>query len=213
MCGAGGFDYAPAAMTPPKVIELFFDIGSPYSYLAATQIEAVAANAEADLRLRPFLLGGVFKSTGNTMPAALPQRGRYMLKDLERCAARYGVPFKMSRRFPLNTLLTQRALCAVAASDPDKLAPFMHALFRGYWVEDRDVSSTDEIAAIAAAVGLDGAAVLKAAGEDAAKTLLRANTDEAVARGAFGAPTIFVGDEMFWGNDRLSFVEETARRG
>jgi len=197
-----------------KTVELFFDIGSPYSYLAATQIEAVAAGTGARVRWRPFLLGAVFKATGNEMPARVAAKARWMLDDLARWAARYGVPFKMASRFPLNTLRTERALTAAARLNGEEaIGPFALTLFRGYWVEDKDVSSDEEIRAAAKAVGLDPDAVVAAIDSPEIKDALRATTDEAVRRGAFGAPTIFVGDAMFWGNDRLDLVEDELRRG
>ncbi len=199
-------------MTERKTVELFFDIGSPYSYLAATQIEAVAAGTGARVRWRPFLLGAVFKATGNEMPARVAAKARWMLDDIARWAKRYGVPFKMSTRFPLNTLRTERALAAAARiAGEEVVGPFALTLFRAYWVDDKDVSSDDEIRAAATAVRLDADAVIAATDAQETKDLLRANTDEAVRRGAFGAPTIFVGDAMFWGNDRLDLVEDELR--
>ena len=200
-------------MTNRKTVELFFDIGSPYSYLAATQIEAVAAGTGALVRWRPFLLGAVLKATGNEMPARVAAKARWMLDDLSRWAARYGVPWKMPSRFPLNTLRTQRALAAaVRLNGEEAVGPFALVLFRAYWAEDKDVSSDAEIRAAAAAVGLDPDAVIEAIDAQEVKDALRATTDEAVRRGAFGAPTVFVGDAMFWGNDRLDLVEDELRR-
>jgi 2-hydroxychromene-2-carboxylate isomerase len=200
-------------MAQERVIEFFFDIGSPYSYLAATQMEALAARARTPVRWRPFLLGAVFKATGNTMPAAVPNKARWMLEDLQRWAERYGVPFRMSTLFPLNTLRTQRALVAAARIHGEAaVPPFALALYRAYWVQDRDVSADAEIAACAAEAHLDAASVLAAIDAPETKEALRAATDEAVARGAFGAPAIFVGDALFWGNDRLVLVEDHLAR-
>lgn len=189
------------------VIEFFFDVGSPYSYLAATQVGAVAERTGAELRWRPFLLGGVFKETGNDMPARVAAKAKYMLGDLQRWAEAYGVPFRFPSRFPLNTIKAQRALTTVARSQPEKLPGFALALFRAYWVDDRDVSQVEEVRSVAEASGLDGAAVMEAADGQEAKDLLRSWTGEAVERGAFGAPSIFVGDELYWGNDRLDILE------
>src|SRR5262245_42568223 len=117
-----------------KRVEFFFDIGSPYSYLAATQMDGLAKQTGAEVRWRPFLLGGVFKSAGNTMPAAVPNKGRYMLHDLVRWARHYDVPFKMSTRFPQNSLRAMRA-CTYAA-EQGRSRELALALFRAYWVED-----------------------------------------------------------------------------
>lgn len=203
--------YAPARMSDEPVIEFFFDVGSPYSYLAATQVDAVGERAGAEVRWRPFLLGGVFKESGNDMPARVAAKARWMLADLGRWAEAYGVPFRFASRFPLNTLQAQRALTAAAQRWPESLRPFALSLFRAYWVDDRDVSRPDEIGAAAEGAGLDGDAVLAAAQEQEVKDLLRSWTSEAVERGAFGAPTFFVGEEMYWGNDRLDLMERNLR--
>jgi len=195
-------------MTTPAAIEFFFDVGSPYSYLAAVEVGALSARTGVPVRFRPFLLGAVFKASGNDMPARVAAKARFMLDDLSRWAAIYGVPFRMSSRFPLNTLRTQRALMAAALTAGEQAVPaFALALFRAYWVEDRDVSADAEIAAVAGTVGLDGAAIVAGIDAQPTKDALRAATDEAVTRGAFGAPTMFYGDAMFWGNDRLLLLE------
>lgn len=196
-------------MTDARRIELFFDIGSPYSYLAVTQLPALAERTGAEIEWKPFLLGGVFKAIDSQPPATIEAKARFMLADLERWSKRYGVPLKFPSRFPLNTLKTQRALVAVQRlGQGDRVPDFALALFRAYWAEDRDVSDEGEIVRIANDVGLDGEAVRAAMGEQETKDRLRELTEEAVSRGAFGAPTMFVGDQMFWGNDRLDFVEQ-----
>lgn len=184
-------------------VEFFFDVASPYSYLAATRIEAIAADCGARLVWRPFLLGGVFKLTGNRPPAALVPRGRYMLADLHRWASFYGVPFAMPASFPPNTLLAMRALIALP---PERLPAAAHALFHAYWVDGRDLSDPRVLAAAT------GAEAVARASDPAVKQALIAAVQEAVDRGAFGAPTFFVdGDQMFFGNDRLPFVEQALR--
>ncbi len=196
-----------------REIELFFDIGSSYSYLAATQIEAVAARVGATVRWRPFLLGAVFKATGNDLPARIPAKLRWMLSDMGLWSTHYGIPFRIPSRFPLITLRTQRALAAAERScGPQSLRPFALALFEAYWVKDLDVTTDAVISDAAAAAGLDGAAIVAAIDAPETKDLLRATTDEAVKRGAFGAPAMFVGDILFWGNDRLGLLESTLRR-
>src|SRR5262245_48651520 len=140
-----------------RVIDFFYDIGSPYSYLAATQVDAVGARHGVPVRWRPFLLGAVFKATGNVMPASIAAKARWMLDDLQRWAAHYGVPFRMSSHFPLNTLRTQRALTAAALADPTSVRPLALSLYRAAWVDDRNTGVDDEIARAATAAGLDGA--------------------------------------------------------
>lgn len=192
-------------------IELFFDIGSPYSYLAFTQLARLRATG-ARVRLRPFLLGGVFKEAGNDMPARVPNKARWMLGDLHRWAKRYGVPFRMNSRFPVNTLAAQRALVAAEKiHGPEVMEKLAAELYRAMWADDRDVNSGDEIAACANAAGADAGKLAAAVGEPAIKEALKDATSEAVKRGAFGAPTFFVGDAMFWGNDRIELIEEHLR--
>lgn len=194
-----------------KTLEFFFDLSSPYSYLAATQVEAVCERTGARLQWKPMVLGAVFKAVSNTMPAAVVPKAQYMLKDLARWAAHYGVPFRMSSRFPVNSLKAMRLI--VAAEPSEKNAALALALFRAVWVDDRDVTSQDELRAIAGEVGLDGSALLAAVETQEVKDKLRGYTDQAIARGVFGAPALIVGSELFWGNDRLHFVEDALRSG
>jgi 2-hydroxychromene-2-carboxylate isomerase len=188
-------------------LEFFYDFTSPYRYLASTQVEAVAARAGAAVRWRPFLLGGVFKATGNRAPLETPAKGRHMLVDLQRWARRLGVPLRFPGTFPIPTVLALR--CALAAEAHGRLVPFSQAVFRAAWADGQDVSSPEVLAGLADAVGLDGAALVAAA--PGFKEALVRNTAEAVERGAFGAPTFFVGQDLFVGNDRLDFVEAALR--
>lgn len=192
-----------------KTLEFFYDFVSPYSYLASTRVEALARRTGAALRWRPFLLGGVLKATGNTAPAEIPAKYRYVKVDVGRWGQRLGVPIALPPTHPFPTVLAMR--CALAAEARGALVPFTHAAFRAAWVDGRDLTSPEVLAAVAASVGLDGAALVAAAPEQ--RAALVAQTDEAVRRGAFGAPTFFVGEEMFVGNDRLDFVEEALRAG
>lgn len=191
-----------------QTLEFFFDIGSPYSYLAATQVGAMADRTGVSMRWRPFLLGGVFKGSGNEMPARVAAKARWMLDDLRGWSRLYGVPFQMASRFPLNTLRTERALCAAMLRAGDAAVPaYALALFQAYWVDDRDVSADAELSALANAAGLDGAAIVAGIDAQPSKDALRANTEEAVARGAFGAPTFYYRDAMYFGHDRLPLIE------
>jgi len=194
-------------------IDFYFDIGSPYAYMAATQLEGVAQRTGMAVRWKPFLLGAVFKAVGNTMPAQIQAKARWMFSDLTMWSEHYGVPFKLSSRFPLNTLKTQRALVAAQRIAGDAaVAPFARALFHAYWVDDLDVSEPAVIEELAGKAGLDGAAIAAALDAPETKDALRALTEEAVARGAFGAPALFVGGQLFWGNDRLPLLEAHVRR-
>ena len=198
---------------PDRVIEFFFDIGSSYSYLAATQLQGLSTRTGVPVRWRPFLLGGVFKATGNDMPARIPAKAKWMLGDMRLWSRHYGIPFEMPSRFPLNTLRTQRALAAAERlAGANALPAFALALFRAYWAEDQDVTSDPVIAVAARAASLAADAIVAAIDAPETKDLLRATTDEAVRRGAFGAPAMFVGETLFWGNDRIPLLEQFLAR-
>lgn len=195
-------------MTTPREIELFFDIGSSYSYLAFTQIDAIEKRTGWTVRARPFLLGGVFKATGNEMPARVAAKAKYMVRDMERWSEEYGIAFSIPASFPSITVSTQRALVAAdRLFGQAVLRKLARGLFDAYWTEGRDVADKAVIGEIANKLGLDGAAIVTGIDAQETKDRLRADTEEAVARGAFGAPSFFVGDEMFFGNDRIAHLE------
>ena len=187
-------------------VEYFFDYVSPFAYLADTQLPALFARTKAEVVYRPFFLGGVMQASKNSPPITVPNKGRYMFTDIQRWAKRYGVPANPNPHFPVNTLNAMRA--AVAAVDQPNFADFHRAMFRGVWVDGQNLADEAVLKSTIDAAGLDGAALLARSKDQAVKDTLRKNSEEAVERGAFGAPTFFVGDEMFWGNDRLDFLEE-----
>ena len=189
-------------------LDFFFDLSSPYSYLAATQLPALAERTGATIRWRPMMLFAVFGATGNKMPAETPAKAQWMLGDLHRWSAHYGVPFRFATRFPINAMSAMRLV--LVGERHGRAEVVAREAFRRIWVEDRDVTQPDELADIATAAGLppDAASAIT---EPAIKDALKANTDEAIRRGVFGAPAMFVGDALFWGNDRLPFVEEALR--
>jgi 2-hydroxychromene-2-carboxylate isomerase len=191
----------------PARVEFFFDYGSPFSYLADALLPQLSARTGARFEHRPMLLGAVFKATGNRSPMQEPveAKRRYGGLALRRTAARVGAPFRSNPHFPINTMLLMRT--AVAAQRAGCFEPFHRAIYPAFWAEARNLGDPDLIAAVADAAGLDGKALVAAAGDDAVKAELRATTEEAVRRGAFGAPTFFLGDEMFFGVDHLPFLE------
>ncbi len=211
--GGGDPGSASSRETPSvaKIVDFFFDLSSPYSHLASTQLDALGARTGAEVRWRPVVLGAVFKAASNTMPAQSPPKAKYMLADLQRWAARYGVPFRFSSRFPVNAIKAHRMIIAASMTDPGAAPRLGRALFDALWVQDRDLTSDEELRAIADGLGLPGASLLAATETQAVKDALRANTDAAIALGVFGAPAFVVGDQLFWGNDRLDFVEAALR--
>ncbi len=193
-----------------KRVEFFFDLSSPYSYLASTQIGAIAKKHGAEIAWRPFVLHAVFQATGNTMPARVEAKARWMFRDLNLWAEHYGVPFQMSSRFPFNAIKAMRLI--VAAGREGRAAEATAAAFAAAWATDRDLADENALRAIARAAGLDEARALAAIENPEIKDELRRNGEEAIARGAFGAPAMFVGDQLFWGNDRLHFVEAALQK-
>ena len=190
-----------------KTVEFFYDFGSPTVYLAATQLPDIAASVGATIDWRPMLLGGVFKSTGNQSPVVVPAKAAYMNNDLKRFAKRYGVPFRFNPHFPINTLALMRG--AVAYQDDVVVSStYRDAIFMAIWVEARNLNEPDVIGQVLSDAGLDPAELMNRIGQQTVKDRLIANTEEAVNRGVFGAPTFFVGEQMFFGQDRLDFVAE-----
>jgi len=194
-----------------KIVEFFYDFGSPTVYLAATQLPRIAGSVGATIDWRPMLLGGVFKSTGNQSPVVVPAKAAYMHDDLERFAKRYGVPFRFNPHFPINTLALMRGAVAYQA-DAVVSSTYREAIFTAIWVEARNLNEPDVIGQVLGDAGLDPAELMNSIGEQTVKDQLIANTEEAVNRGVFGAPTFFVGEQMFFGQDRLDFVAEAISR-
>ena len=188
-----------------KSVEFFFDVGSPTVYLAATQLPKIAERYGATVLWRPFLLGGVFKATGNVSPATVPAKSRYMGDDLERFARRYEVPFLFNPFFPVNTLALMRG--AVAYQQQGRLDQYIEAILSAMWVTGKNMNEPTIVAEVLDTIGIGAQEFLVAIAAQDVKDKLKSNTEEAVERGAFGAPTFFVGDEMFFGQDRLDFVE------
>ena len=188
-----------------KSVEFFFDVGSPTVYLAATQLSKIAGRHGATVLWRPFLLGGVFKATGNVSPATVPAKSRYMGDDLERFARRYEIPFLFNPFFPVNTLALMRG--AVAYQQQGRLDQYIEAIFSAMWVTGKNMNEPTIVAEVLDTIGIGAQEFLVAIAAQDVKDKLKSNTEEAVERGAFGAPTFFVGDEMFFGQDRLDFVE------
>lgn len=191
-----------------KTLEFFFDLGSPATYLAYTQLPALCASTGTQLIYKPMLLGGVFKATGNASPITVPAKGRYMFDDLARYARRYNVPLTLNPHFPINTLLLMRAVTGIQLRQPERFDDFVDCLFRALWVDGRHLGDPTVVAAVLTEHGFSPEEVLTLANDEAVKTALKDNTEQAVQRGVFGAPSLFVGNQLFFGQDRLDFVRE-----
>ena len=189
-----------------KHIDFYFDLSSPYSYLAATQLEAIANRHGATIAWKPLVLAAVFKAQGNVMPAVCVPKAQYMVKDLARWAEHYGVPFQMSSRFPLPTIRGMRLI--IAAESSGRSGELAKSLFTGMWERDLDISSDAVLRTLVSECGLSADELMAATETSAVKDKLRAYTDEAISRGVFGAPAMMVDGELFWGNDRLHFLEQ-----
>jgi 2-hydroxychromene-2-carboxylate isomerase len=189
-----------------RFVEFFFDYGSPFSYLADTQLPGIAARVGASITHRPMLLGAVLKATGNSSPMAVPAKARHMGRELERWARRYGVPFRPNP-FPFlrNTLRLMRG--AVASRRLGVFERYHPAVFAASWTDTLDLGDDEVFRSVLRRAGVDADELLRAIDEQSTKDELRRATEIAVERGVFGAPTFFVDDEMFWGNDRLDWVE------
>ncbi|CAG2147392.1 2-hydroxychromene-2-carboxylate isomerase [Cupriavidus numazuensis] len=191
-----------------KMVEFYFDVGSPASYLAWTQLPALCAQAGAQLVYKPMLLGGVFQATGNASPGAVPAKGRYVSHDLARFARRYGVPLAQNPHFPIITLMLMRAATAVQLREPERFDHFLSTVFQAIWVDSLNLNDMGLTAQTLARGGFDAGQIEAWVSDPEIKAALKATTDEALQRGVFGAPTMFVGQEMFFGQDRLDFVRE-----
>jgi 2-hydroxychromene-2-carboxylate isomerase len=195
-----------------KSVEYFFDFGSPTSYLAWTQLPKIAAETGAEIVWRPMLLGGVFKATGNASPVTVPAKGRWMNADIARWARRYGVPFRFNPHFPVNTLTLMRGAAGLQMRQPADFMRYVDLIHRAMWESPVNLGDPAVLAETLTAAGFDAEAFTALVADPEVKARLAANTDEAVARGAFGAPTFFVGEAMFFGQDRLDFVREALAR-
>ncbi len=191
-------------------VDFYYDYGSPTAYLAWTQLPGICAEYGARLNYRPVLLGGVFKATENTTPVSIKPKGAWMFSDIARFAERYGVPFTKNPHFIINTLAIMRG--AAWALEDGCIEPYNKAMYEATWVHGRDTSDPNEIAAIMTESDLDGAAMAEAIQTPEVKKKLIDLTNEAVERGAFGAPTMFVNGEMHFGQDRLDWVREALRK-
>jgi 2-hydroxychromene-2-carboxylate isomerase len=197
------------------MIEFFFDCSSPWTYLAFHNIQPMATQLNVEIVWRPILVGGVFNSVNPSVYAArdnpVPAKAAYMRKDLEDWARSAGLSIVFPPRvFPVNSVKAMRGCLLLEPNG--KLVPFARAVFEAYWSEDEDISQDAVLARICNSIEVDSRALLDGIGEPRIKDKLRANTEELIRRGGFGSPTIFVGTDMYFGNDRLTLVRDAVQR-
>ncbi len=194
-------------------IDFYFDLASPYGYLAHFGIDGMAAKHGRSVVWRPYLIGAVFKVEGSQPLTGFKLKGPYAVRDMARSARLLGVPLQFPPGFPYGTVPAARAYYWLFDSKPDVAKAFAKAFYRAYFGEGRDVSPAEATADVAASVGVDRAALLDALQQPAVKDRLRIETDAAMARGVFGSPYFIVDGEPFWGADRLEQVDLWLQRG
>ncbi len=197
-----------AARTPDRQVDFYFDFSSPYSYLAAEAVDAVAARHGHTVNWIPIMLGVIFKSTGSgPLTEQHHWRASYAVMDFKRSADMAGLPFAFPSRFPQAGHNAARVLLGLQKTAPHKAKPFALAVFRNLFVHDGDIQQADNLAAIGRTLDLDEAALLASIQDPAVKSQLVANNEAATRRQVFGAPTFFVASEQFWGHDRMAHLE------
>ena len=197
------------------MLEFFFDCSSPWTYLAFHNIQILATELKEPIHWRPVLVGGIFNSVNPSVYATrenpVPAKQAYMVKDLQDWAREAGLKIIMPPRiFPVNSVKAMRGCLWLAPQG--KLPAFAQAVFEAYWAREEDISQDAVLLAICQQLGIDGAAFLAGISLPAIKEQLKTNTEEIIARGGFGSPTMFVGDDMYFGNDRLSQVKQAVLR-
>ena len=195
------------------MIDFYFDVSSPWTYLAFRNLQPMAAELNVSINWRPVLVGGIFNTVNQRMYASREDstspRNRYVLKDLQDCARQAGLTIMFPPKvFPVNSVKAMRGCIWLAQDEGFKqhLLAFIEATFAAYFTHQQDISQDRELASICSDIGIDADAFAAGISQPDIKETLKANTDEAIARGAFGVPSFFVGDDMYFGNDRLDFL-------
>ncbi|HEX8986725.1 MAG TPA: 2-hydroxychromene-2-carboxylate isomerase [Rhodocyclaceae bacterium] len=194
-------------------IEFWFDFTSPYSYLMSEKIDDLAARFGRKVKWKPVLLGAIFKITGSQPLLNVPLKGEYSARDFLRSARFLGIPYRQPDTFPLAMLAPSRAYYWLHERDCGMARKFAHAVFRGYFVDNRNVADPAVTVELAVAAGADGAALAAALGTQEVKDRLKQECDASIARGMFGAPYVVIDGEPFWGADRLPQIEKWLETG
>ncbi|WP_180007987.1 MULTISPECIES: 2-hydroxychromene-2-carboxylate isomerase [unclassified Acinetobacter] len=191
-----------------KVIEFYFDVGSPYSYIGFHRIQHIAEQYQAEIIWKPMLLGGVFKATGNSSPMAVPAKARYSMIDLQRWAKLWQIPVQMNPYFPINTLQLMRLITAVQLFQSEEFLKVLTGIFNAMFGQPRNLNDLTTFMQLMQELGLGAEQVKQWLDDEKVKSELKVVTEEAIERGVFGAPSWFVNDELYWGVDHLHFVED-----
>ena len=195
-----------------KSVEFYFDLGSPYSYLAYYRLLQIAEQQEIQVVYKLILLGGVFKATGNRSPIEIPVKGAYSILDMQRWAEYYHIPMQMNPHFPMNTLTLMRILTGVQLLHLEKFEQVLKLLFDAMFGTPQNLNEPTVLAEVLKPSGFSVEDIMSMVQSDVVKQKLITETEQAIQRGIFGAPTFFVGDEMYWGQDRLHFVEQALNK-
>ena len=195
-----------------KSVEFYFDLGSPYSYLAYYRLLQMAERQEIQIVYKPILLGGVFKATGNRSPIEIPVKGAYSILDMQRWAEYYQIPMQMNPHFPMNTLTLMRILTGVQLLHLEKFEQVLKLLFDAMFGTPQNLNEPTVLAEVLKPSGFSVEDIMSMVQSEVVKQKLITETEQAIQRGIFGAPTFFVGDEMYWGQDRLHFVEQALNK-
>jgi 2-hydroxychromene-2-carboxylate isomerase len=194
-------------------IDFYFEFASPYGYLASTQIDAIGARHGREVAWHPIMLGAAFKETGAKPLTQTPLKGPYLLHDAPRFARLLGVPFTSPPVMPANSLAASRACIWLQADDPALAKDLAQAVLHAHWGEGQDIGAPEQVAEIAAPLGIGRDALLAAVADPAIKERLKRSTAAAIESGVFGSPFVFVDGEPFWGADRLPQVDAWLARG
>tara|TARA_B100001029_G_C14966327_1_gene397523 strand:+ start:128 stop:712 length:585 start_codon:yes stop_codon:yes gene_type:complete len=192
-----------------KNVTFCFDFGSPYSYLAYNNLNSIR-EAGGEVTIMPVLLGGIFKATGNQPPATVQKKGEYMFKDINRWSKKLDIPFKMNPYFPILTVPHMRG--AVLAQRENILEKYMQVMFEAIWVKAMNLNDQEILTNIAEKSGIDPNQFAEEISSDEIKNKLRENTEFAISKGAFGVPTYYLDDEMFWGIDSVKFLLDSLKK-
>ena len=195
-----------------KSVEFYFDLGSPYSYLAYYRLLQIAEQQEIQIVYKPILLGGVFKATGNRSPIEIPVKGAYSILDMQRWAEYYQIPMQMNPHFPMNTLTLMRILTGVQLLHLEKFEQVLKLLFDAMFGTPQNLNEPTVLAEVLKPSGFSVEDIMSMVQSEVVKQKLITETEQAIQRGIFGAPTFFVGDEMYWGLDRLHFVQQALNK-